>query len=751
MSGLRVIVLTIMLSGWLGLMSQPAVIGVTLPEDAYCNLIDKDGYLWIGTKNGLIRNDGYSNETFRSDRNHPDVFRSNDILTIAENVSKDELWIGTKNGAYILSRHDYSVAELKIVGGYSALTALTDKRISHIASSSDSTMWLCYRNHIFHLRPDCSLIDTYNTSWAGSNRSVIDIVEDQQGNIWSNLWNGGVVRKGKRSDQFSPCVWNDSDYPSELSYDPAHRLIVATSKSGNPHYYYEDGRVAVPPTNKEPSQSLLQPPSLPNLSETILCHHVDGKQILIGTSRNIYSYNTSSQHLDTLLAGSGRVHGICSGSDGTIYFVSNSEGVCSLRNGMKSCLAESHSNSGIAIDGDTILYISSKLGNVYRLPLRKPYHLEDDTIAGNMNGDPVLTLVADQCGRLYILSSDLLKEYSPQSGGCRTLASANANVGSFKDIQLADGGVILTGSDGSQFVGETESLGSEGSICRICVSSYTLDGIHSLTTSDTLSVESRSHSLTLFLTSFTYDQPQSVVFAYRLNGGKWTELSAGDNALTLSPLPYVKTTVEVKARDPYGQWSEPYVVVQIIHPRPWYWWLWIPGLALLLIVAFWFFRRRRMAEKARYAERIRRYEAEKDDLISKLRDAEDKALRQGYIDESSNESATLDALTETDRKLMEESRRLVMENLTNMEYNVDALSSDLCMSRMSLYRKMHGAIGKSPTDFIRDIRLEQASMLLKTTNYSINEISDLTGFSYSSYFTKCFKDKYGKSPKEFRH
>ena len=241
------------------------------------------------------------------------------------------------------------------------------------------------------------------------------------------------------------------------------------------------------------------------------------------------------------------------------------------------------------------------------------------------------------------------------------------------------------------------------------------------------------------------------MFAYRLNGGKWTELSAGDNALTLSPIPYGKTTVEVKARDPYGQWSEPYVVVQIIHPRPWYWWLWIPGLALSLIVAFGFFRRRRLAEKARYAERIRRYDAEKDDLISKLRDAEAKALRQGYIDESSNDSATLDALTETDRKLMEESRRLVMENLTNMEYNVDALSSDLCMSRMSLYRKMHGAIGKSPTDFIRDIRLEQASMLLKTTNYSINEISDLTGFSYSSYFTKCFKDKYGKSPKEFRH
>jgi transcriptional regulator GlxA family with amidase domain len=40
--------------------------------------------------------------------------------------------------------------------------------------------------------------------------------------------------------------------------------------------------------------------------------------------------------------------------------------------------------------------------------------------------------------------------------------------------------------------------------------------------------------------------------------------------------------------------------------------------------------------------------------------------------------------------------------------------------------------------------------LLCTTSHSVNEIADLVGFAYASYFSKCFKDKYGVLPKDYK-
>ena len=226
-------------------------------------------------------------------------------------------------------------------------------------------------------------------------------------------------------------------------------------------------------------------------------------------------------------------------------------------------------------------------------------------------------------------------------------------------------------------------------------------------------------------------------------------MEKGDNSISFSQIPYGNSNVQVKARDAYGQWSDTFNVITISHPRPWYSHLWIPALIAILAGGLWAYHKRKRIQKQQLADRIRKYEAEKDELTLKLQEAERKAEEMGYEKEDTDSEYA--ALSAADRQLMEKAKGFVTNNLTNVEYGVDELSSDLCMSRNNLYRKMKSIIGKSPTDFIRDIRLEHAAMLLSTSSYSVNEISDLTGFSYPSYFTKCFKDKYGKSPKEYRN
>lgn len=91
----------------------------------------------------------------------------------------------------------------------------------------------------------------------------------------------------------------------------------------------------------------------------------------------------------------------------------------------------------------------------------------------------------------------------------------------------------------------------------------------------------------------------------------------------------------------------------------------------------------------------------------------------------------------------------VEAHLSDDTYNVEQLSSDLCMSRMTFYRKLQSATGQKPTEFIRTIRLRHAAQLLREGKLSITEISYATGFSSVSYFSRSFRTMFGVPPTQF--
>ena len=90
--------------------------------------------------------------------------------------------------------------------------------------------------------------------------------------------------------------------------------------------------------------------------------------------------------------------------------------------------------------------------------------------------------------------------------------------------------------------------------------------------------------------------------------------------------------------------------------------------------------------------------------------------------------------------------RLVEERMSNSELSVEDLSGELCVSRVQLYRKIKNVTGKSPVEIIRQIRLTKADRLLSETSLNISEIAYRVGFSSPSYFSKCYRDYFGKIP-----
>jgi signal transduction histidine kinase/ligand-binding sensor domain-containing protein/DNA-binding response OmpR family regulator len=91
---------------------------------------------------------------------------------------------------------------------------------------------------------------------------------------------------------------------------------------------------------------------------------------------------------------------------------------------------------------------------------------------------------------------------------------------------------------------------------------------------------------------------------------------------------------------------------------------------------------------------------------------------------------------------------IIKENASDSDLSVDSLGKMMGMSRAQLFRKFRAIMDKSPSDYIREVRLKLAYSLLSNKNYNINEVAFKSGFSSTSYFITCFRKYYGKTPGE---
>lgn len=88
----------------------------------------------------------------------------------------------------------------------------------------------------------------------------------------------------------------------------------------------------------------------------------------------------------------------------------------------------------------------------------------------------------------------------------------------------------------------------------------------------------------------------------------------------------------------------------------------------------------------------------------------------------------------------------INEHLSDSDLSVEDIGEEMCLSRVQLYRKVKALTGKSPVEIIREERLRRGHQLLADSSLTISEIAYRVGFSSPSYFAKCYKDMFGKSP-----
>ena len=113
------------------------------------------------------------------------------------------------------------------------------------------------------------------------------------------------------------------------------------------------------------------------------------------------------------------------------------------------------------------------------------------------------------------------------------------------------------------------------------------------------------------------------------------------------------------------------------------------------------------------------------------------------------EPVTEIASNPTDNEFLLEMKKVIEENFSNSELNVNYLAEKLNISRSGLFAKIKTLADVTPNEMIQIVRLKRAAELLLEKKYTISEIGYMVGFSNPSYFSKCFQKQFGVRPMDY--
>jgi signal transduction histidine kinase/CheY-like chemotaxis protein/AraC-like DNA-binding protein/ligand-binding sensor domain-containing protein len=122
--------------------------------------------------------------------------------------------------------------------------------------------------------------------------------------------------------------------------------------------------------------------------------------------------------------------------------------------------------------------------------------------------------------------------------------------------------------------------------------------------------------------------------------------------------------------------------------------------------------------------------------------------RQTFKHDTKVKDASALGIATIDEKFVNKAIKVVEDNISNADFDVVALASELGMSRSTFARKIKAVLDQTPLDFIRSIKLKHAYMLLQNKTATIQGVMEAIGYSDHKTFTTSFKDTFGINPSE---
>ena len=672
--------------------------------------------LWIGTwDGGIVRYDKESGKctvqtaTLGSERKRQ-------IVGFMRDSRQGLYWVTTMDNLYVYQEQDGSLQP------FTQLPSISDgnKILDQLAEDRDGNVWVAgFVPNTFIVSPNINQTvrhEVRDMLRLTGYPLLADRVVADGGQYW--IWQGrqGLVRYSTMSGAVSDAGGN--------RYEPC----IEKCHDGEGIWVAERGTLLRLTANAAGTKQQ----TVATLDDKITCIRADKRQnVWVGTKTGLYRLALLGGRMTRMAECQKAVTHIAVGANDTYYYITGGR---ELR-GKDGIIGQPANYTALTMARDGTLWVATAQGDVFFLDGNRLVRHEQ---ASDERGDGVKSLLTDDMGHLWVLSDQHVKEINPQNHAMRLIRSDDhfVCVNYFYQLEPVDGLHICIGGAGAFCIlPSSPELNQMGQDCRRPV-------VTTIETDDTLrmvnhgerrvEVEPTATSLTLRLSTLEHLDADKVTFAYKIEGWNdgWIRLPQGVNTIHLSNLPKGEYTLTVRATDTHGSWGEATdcLVIRIL-PHWWQtWWarlLFVVALTALLY-GLWLLGHR--------IRQLRALQRKRKEIVLTEIELHPDELEASRID----------------NEFLQKAVQMVEKNIAESDYSVEQMSSDLCMSRMNLYRRLHSLTGQTPTEFMRDLRLKKAAqLLLSMPEAPINEIASKVGFSTPSYFSKCFKQMFGVLPTQY--
>jgi DNA-binding response OmpR family regulator len=109
------------------------------------------------------------------------------------------------------------------------------------------------------------------------------------------------------------------------------------------------------------------------------------------------------------------------------------------------------------------------------------------------------------------------------------------------------------------------------------------------------------------------------------------------------------------------------------------------------------------------------------------------------------------AVASLDDEFLGRVQRVLEAHLSEENPSLEGLSREIGLSRSQLHRKLVALTGMSAREYLQYLRLHRAMKLLEANAGTVSEIAYQVGFNSVQYFSKCFRNRFGKPPSKVRN
>ncbi|MFI5152506.1 MAG: two-component regulator propeller domain-containing protein [Chitinophagales bacterium] len=203
-------------------------------------LVDKLGYIWVGTINGLARYDGYEFKRFYYDPNDPATIHGSIVWSMYED-SNGQLWIAC--GPSFLNKYDPTSKSFKQYEFQNLIKHPPNVEVGINAICEDNNHRIYFGVHTYYGNAISSallykdendeVLKIFTSPDSVNIQNVISLTKDNTGNIWCLSYSGifKIDTKGNltRADILENQVLKTFDFPTELKFDKDGHIWLITS------------------------------------------------------------------------------------------------------------------------------------------------------------------------------------------------------------------------------------------------------------------------------------------------------------------------------------------------------------------------------------------------------------------------------------------------------------------------------------------------------------------------------------------